>query len=35
VRDGQSTRGNGGSLTRYAIRITGNEIQVGPPLADA
>jgi nitrite reductase/ring-hydroxylating ferredoxin subunit len=33
VRDGAST-GGAGVLTRYAIRITGNEIQVGPPLED-
>ena len=34
VRDGRGTDGAGGVLRRYAIRVTGNEIQVGPPLAD-
>jgi nitrite reductase/ring-hydroxylating ferredoxin subunit len=32
VRDGQATEGGGDALKRYTIRITGNEIQVGPPL---
>lgn len=32
VRNGLATEGAGSGLTRYALRITGNEIQVGPPL---
>jgi nitrite reductase/ring-hydroxylating ferredoxin subunit len=33
VRDGRATAG-AGVLRRYSIRVTGNEIQVGPPLAE-
>src|SRR5690606_16318144 len=32
VRNGLAVDGDGAALTRYAIRIEGNEIQVGPPL---
>ena len=32
VRSGEAVDGDGGSLTRYEIRVSGNEIQVGPPI---
>jgi nitrite reductase/ring-hydroxylating ferredoxin subunit len=35
VRNGEAADGAGTALTRYAIRISGNEIQVGPPLDGA
>ena len=35
VRNGVSAEDEGSVLTRYAIRIEGNEIQVGPPLPEA
>ena len=33
VRDGRATDG-AGTLRRYSIRVTGNEIQVGPALSE-